>query len=150
MDFLERFQKLIDAYNAGSKNIEELFAELVKFAQSLNEEEQRALAEGLTEEELSLFDILTKPDPKLTKAQEAEVKRVAKGLLETLKKEKLVLDWRTRQQPRAAVRQFIEIELNKLPEAYTPDIFETKCDRAYRHVFDHYVGPGESVYEAAA
>ena len=104
------------------------------------------MGEGLTEEELALFDILTRPEPTLTKAQEAEVKRVAKALLEILKKEKLVLDWRARQQSRAAVRQFIEIELDKLPEVYTPDIFETKCDLAYRHVFDHYVGPSESVY----
>jgi type I restriction enzyme R subunit len=147
MDFLEKFQKLIAAYNAGSKNIEQLFAELIKFAQSLNAEEKRGMAEGLTEEELALFDILTKPDPKLTKAQEVEVKRVVKELLDILKAEKLVLDWRSRQQARAAVRQWIEIELDKLPEAYTPEIFETKCDLAYRHVYDHYVGPGESVYE---
>ena len=150
MDFLERFQKLIAEYNAGSKNIEELFAELIRFAQSLNKEEKRGVAEGLTEEELSLFDILSKPDPKLTKAQETEVKKVAKGLLEILKAEKLVLDWRSRQQSRAVVRQFIEIELDKLPEAYTPDIYETKCDLAYRHVYDSYYGPGESVYQAAA
>ncbi len=78
------------------------------------------------------------------------MKKVARGLLEVLKTEKLVLDWRSRQQARAAVRQFIEIELDKLPEVYTPEIFELKCDRAYRHVYDHYVGPGESVYEMAA
>ena len=150
IDFLEKFQKLIAEYNAASKNIEELFAELVEFAQSLNEEERRGMGEGLTEEELALFDILTKPEPKLTKAQEAEVKRVAKALLEILKKEKLVLDWRVRQQTRAAVRQFIEIELDKLPEVYTPDIFETKCDLTYRHVYDAYRGPGESVYVVGA
>ena len=86
----------------------------------------------------------------LTKAQEAEVKKVVKELLEILKAEKLVLDWRSRQQARAAVRQFIEIELDKLPEVYTPEIFEAKCDRTYRHVYDHYVGPGQSVYEMAA
>ena len=150
MDFLERLQKLIAEYNAGSKNIEELFAELIRFAQSLNEEEKRGVAEGLTEEELALFDILSKPDPKLTKAQEAEVKKVAAGLLEILKAEKLVLDWRSRQQSRAVVRQFIEIELDKLPKAYTPDVYETKCDLAYRHVYDHYFGPGQSTYEAVA
>lgn len=150
MDFLEKFQKLIAAYNAGSKNIEDLFAELIRFAQSLNEEEKRGVAEGLTEEELALFDILSKPDPKLTKAQEAEVKKVAKELLEILKAEKLVLDWRSRQQARAAVRQFIEIELDKLPEVYTPEIFEAKCDRTYRHVYDHYFSPGQNTYEMAA
>ena len=79
MDFLERFQELIAAYNAGSKNIEELFAELIRFAQSLDEEEKRGVAEGLTEEELALFDILSKPDPKLTKAQEAEGQECREG-----------------------------------------------------------------------
>ena len=51
---------------------------------------------------------------------------------------------------RAAVRQFVEIELDKLPEVYTPELFEAKCDLAYRHIYDHYVGPGQSVYEMAA
>ena len=108
------------------------------------------MAEGLTEEELALFDILTKPDPQLSKKQEAEVKKVARDLLELLKGEKLVLDWRSRQQSRAAVRQSIEIVLDKLPEVYEEDIYGKKCDLAYRHVFDSYYGAGESVYEAAA
>lgn len=60
----------------------------------LTEEEQRGIAEGLTEEELAVFDLLTRPTPKLTKAQEAAVKRAAKDLLGRLKDEKLVLDWR--------------------------------------------------------
>ena len=82
-DFLERFQKLIDEYNAGSKNIEAFFAELMAFAQSLDEEERRGMREGLTEEELALFDILTKPEPELTEKEKAEVKKVCKALLET-------------------------------------------------------------------
>ncbi len=81
-------------------------------------------------------------------AQEAAVKKVAGELLEILKAEKLVLDWRSRQQSRAGVRTCIMDELNKLPEVYTPEVYNAKCDRAYRHVYDHYVGPGESVYEA--
>ena len=70
-----------------------------------------------------------------SEAQEREVKLVATELLEILKMETLVLDLRSRQQSRAAVRQSIEIELDKLPEAYTPEMFETKCDRIYRHVW---------------
>ena len=107
------------------------------------------MAEGLTEEELALFDILTRPDPNLTEAQEAAVKKVVRELLEILKGEKLVLDWRSRQQSRAGVRICIMDELNKLPDVYTPEIFEAKCDRTYRHVYDHYVGPGASVYDTA-
>jgi len=36
-------------------------------------------------------------------SSQAPMKKVARGLLESLKKEKLVLDWRKRQQSRAAV-----------------------------------------------
>ena len=97
IDLAEKFQKLIDDYNAGSQNVEAFFDELKKFAQALTEEEKRGVAEGLTDEELALFDILTKPEPVLTKAEEAEVKKVCRELLETLKREKLVLDWREKQ-----------------------------------------------------
>ncbi len=74
---------MIDEYNAGSKNVEAFFEELKTFARTLTDEEQRAVAEGLTDEELALFDILTKPEPVLTKSEEAEVKRVCRELLAT-------------------------------------------------------------------
>lgn len=77
IDYLERFQKMIDEYNAGSQNIEAFFEGLKNFTQSLSEGEKRHMAEGLTEEELALFDILTKPEPALSKKEEAEVKKVA-------------------------------------------------------------------------
>ena len=83
---------MIDAYNSGSKNIEELFDELIKFAHSLNEEEQRAMREELTEEELAIFDILTKPEPKLKKKDEIEVKKIVRDLLDKLKRESLFLN----------------------------------------------------------
>jgi type I restriction enzyme R subunit len=149
-DYLERFQKLIDEYNSGSKNIEDFFDELKNFARDLNEEDKRAMVEGLNEEELAIFDILTRPDPSLTRKEEAEVKKVARTLLETLKREKLVLDWRARQQSRAAVRQAIEITLDTLPKAYTVEIFERKCDLTYLHIYDSYYGQGQSVYGQAA
>ena len=52
---------MVDAYNEGSKNIEELFQELIEFIKKLNQEDQRAVREQLSEEELAIFDILTKP-----------------------------------------------------------------------------------------
>ena len=83
MNFLEEFQKMIDEYNAGAANIETFFARLMAFTKRLSEEEKRGIAEQLTEEELAIFDLLTKPDVVLTKAEEREVKKVAKELLET-------------------------------------------------------------------
>jgi type I restriction enzyme R subunit len=144
MDLAEKFQALIDEYNAGSQNIEAFFEELKTFAQALSEEDQRGIAEGLTEEELALFDILTKPEPVLTKAEEAEVKKVCRELLSTLKREKLVLDWREKQQAKAGVMQALKVEMRRLPPAYTRDIRAEKMARAYAHVYDHYNGSGRS------
>lgn len=90
-------------------------------------------------------------DPKPTKKQEAAVKKVARELLETLKKEKLVLDWRKRQQSRAAVRVCIEEILDRqLPDIYVPDIYRHKCEVIYQHVFDSYTNQTQSVYASAA
>ncbi len=148
-NYVEKFQELIDEYNAGSLNTEQFFDELLKFAQALSEEEKRGLSEDLTEEELALFDILTKPDPALTKKEEADVKKIARGLLKKLKDQKLVLDWRKRQQARQAVRLQIEYELEGLPPAYSNDLYQLKCELAYRHVYDSYFGEGKSLYADA-
>ncbi len=146
-DFLERFEKLIEKYNAASLNIEAFFAELIKLTQDLTEEEQRAVREGLSEEELAVFDILTKPEPELSDKEQAEVKKVCKALLETLKTEKLVLDWRNKAQARGAVKQAIEIVFDKgLPEVYDEDLYETKCNVTFNHILASYSGGGESVY----
>jgi len=144
IDLAEKFQRLIDEYNAGSRNVEEFFDGLKDFVAALTAEEQRGIAEGLSEEELALFDILTKPEPVLTKAEEAEVKKVCRELLATLKREKLVLDWREKQQAKAAVMQTMKVEMRRLPAQYTKDVRAEKMARAYAHVYDHYVGGGQS------
>ncbi|MEM7430686.1 MAG: type I restriction endonuclease subunit R [Pseudomonadota bacterium] len=149
VDYLEKFQEMIDEYNAGSKNVEAFFQELLDFAQSLNEEEQRGVREGLSEEELALFDILTRPGPNLSAKEEADVKKVCKELLEALKRQQLVLNWRATQRNRARVRQAIEVHLDKLPERYDETVFADKCDQTYRHVYDSYFGDGGSVYQHA-
>ena len=72
-------------------------------------------------------------------------------LLEVLKREKLVLDWRKEQRTREAVRLVIEQKLDELPqEPYPAPVYEVKCDLAYRHVYDSYFGQGRSIYDRAA
>ncbi len=146
IELAEKFQKLIDEYNAGSRNIEEHFQDLKDFVGSMTIEDQRAVAEGLTEEELALFDILTKPEPMLTRAEEADVKKVCRELLATLKREKLVLDWREKQQAKAGVMQTLKLEMRRLPAAYTKDIRVEKLARTYAHVYDHYFGTDRSAF----
>lgn len=70
-------------------------------------------------------------------------------LLATLKQKKIVLDWRKRQQTRAAVKLTIEETLDRLPEKFTADIYQKKCDVVYQHVYDSYWGRDRSVYESA-
>jgi type I restriction enzyme R subunit len=146
MNFLEEFQKMIDEYNSGASNLETLFDRLMAFAKRLSDEEKRGIAEQLTEEELVVFDLLTKPDMKLSKTEEIEVKKVARELLATLKKEKLVLDWKKRQATRAAVRYTVETVLDQLPRVYSPQVYEQKCETVYQHVFDSYAGQASSIY----
>jgi type I restriction enzyme, R subunit len=150
LDYLARFQAMIDEYNAGTVNVQEFFAQLVHFAQELDAEDKRGLAEQLSEEELAIFDLLTKPEPSLTKQQEQAVKKVARELLATLKREKLVLDWRKRQQSRAAVRQTIDIALDELPDVYAKDLYQQKCDLTYQHIYESYFDDGHSIYDSAA
>jgi len=151
MDYLEKYQEMIDAYNSGSLNVEEFFLQLVDFAKSLDEEEQRGLSEQLSEEELALFDLLTKPNLELNDKERDKVKSVAKDLLNTLKEGKLVLDWRKRQQARAEVLVTIEKVLDEgLPPTFTPELFEQKTVAVFQHVHEAYFGAGQSIYAEVA
>lgn len=148
-DFMEKFQKLIDAYNSGSLNIEVFFKQLVDLTTDLQVEDQRAIRENLSEEELALFDILTKSVPELVDKERALVKKVCKELLETLKAEKLVLDWRKKDRARSDVRRTLAIVFDRgLPESYDEGIYNEKCELAFHHIFTSYYGAGESVYSA--
>ncbi|MEG4243017.1 type I restriction endonuclease subunit R [Microcoleus sp. Pol10_D6] len=150
MNYLDKFQQMIDEYNAGSRNVEIFFADLVEFAQELNIEDKRAISENLAEEELAIFDLLTKPDITLTEKENLEIKKVAKELLSTLKQEKLVLDWRRRQQSKAAVKVAIEEVLDRLPESYSTETYQRKCQEVYQHVYECYSEAGRSIYTAVA
>ncbi len=149
-EFLDRFHQMIEEYNAGIISADEFLERLSQFAKALTEEERRAISENLTEEELAILDLLLKPRIELTKDEQKRVKDVAHDLLETLRREKLILDWRKKQQSRAAVRLTIEEMLDQLPEAFEKPLYKQKCDLVYQHVYESYYGGGSSVYESAA
>jgi type I restriction enzyme R subunit len=137
-ELAEKLEKIIAEYNAGTVSVERLFEELLSFIKDLDDEEKRATRECLSEEELAVFDLLTKPEPKLTKAEVIEVKKIARTLLERLKKEKLVLDWWKKPWTKAAVRVAIEEELDHLPEAYGKPIWDSKVEMAFQFVYERY------------
>jgi type I restriction enzyme, R subunit len=145
-DFQEKFEELIESYNAGSRNIEDLFNELLALSRTLSEEEHRHVREHMTEEELVVFDILTRPAPELSTQERAEVKKVAKQLLERLKA-LLVLDWRKRQSARARVEDAIKDALDAgLPRAYSTDLYKQKCSAVFEHFYESYPERDANIY----
>ena len=145
-DFQEKFEELIESYNAGSRNIEDLFNELLALSRTLSEEEHRHVREHMTEEELVVFDILTRPAPELSTEERVEVKKVAKQLLERLK-ELLVLDWRKRQSARARVEDAIKDALDAgLPRAYSTDLYKQKCSAVFEHFYESYPERDANIY----
>ena len=151
MDYLERFQRLVDEYNAGSIDIDRFFEQLLGVKAEIDAEDERHVREGLTEEELAVFDLLTKPAIDLSEAERVKVKDTARQLLDTLKQELLVLDWKKKQQSKAAVRLHIEKTLDDgLPDAYEPDRFNDECNEIFNHVFDAYASATDNRYAAAA
>ncbi len=147
IDLAERFRRLIDEYNAGTHNLEELLRRLKAINDELTDEEQRAVREDATEAELAIFDLLTKPEPELTKAEAITVRGAAKKLLERVE-DKLVLDWKRRQQTRSAMRSAIGIVLDaELPNAYDTELLKRKVDAIFDHIYASYSDNGESVYD---
>ncbi len=144
-DYLAKFEELIESYNAGSRNIEELFRELLVFSRSLNEEEKRHVRENLSEEELTIFDVLVRPGPDLSSDEREQVKKVARELLQRLRS-LFVINWRERVQTRARVVEAIKDELDRLPGGYTQDLYQLKCSAVFEHVYESYFGEGNSVF----
>ncbi len=148
-DYLEKFEALIEAYNNGSRNIEEIFKDLLALTRVLTEEQDRHVREHLREEELTIFDILTRPGPGLSAEEREEVKKVARQLLNRLNV-LLVLGWRQKIQSRARIRIAIEDTLDEgLPRAYTKELYAKKSEVLFEHVYEAYQGDGGSVFAAA-
>jgi type I restriction enzyme R subunit len=143
---VEELRELIDSYNAGSLDVDEMLRRLQALSRRLTEEEQRTEREELTEPELAVFDLLTQPDPPLSDSERDDVKGIARRLMSEIG-ERLVLDWRKKVRTREAARALIKEVLDDLPEdAYGPDVWDRKVDIVFNHIFASYYDDGDSVY----
>lgn len=138
VDFVQRLQEIVDRYNAGGSSTENYFEDLMKFAEGMKEEDERHVREGLTEDELELFDLLRKE--KLTKAEEQKVKLAARHLIVRLLQthpKVLVQDWWKDGQTSARVKAVIEEVLDEdLPDSYDRLAFKEKCDNVFDLIVD--------------
>jgi type I restriction enzyme, R subunit len=148
-NLVEELRRLIDEYNAGSFNVDEMLRRLQSLSRDLSEEEQRTAREGLSEPELAVFDLLTRPDPELNDDEREEVKRVARKLMDHIQ-ERLVLDWRRKAETRESARSLVKDILDELPDTYGKELWEQKADIVFDHIFASYRDDGGNVYEPAA
>lgn len=134
--FAERFQDIINRYNSSSDGAEQAFEELQELVKKMSEEQQRASREGLSEDELEIFDILKKD--KMSKEETVQVKNCAKALLAKMKEKKAELFpllWYKDSSLQRNVFMFIGDELDRfLPKSYDNDIFKEKKTRVYQQI----------------
>jgi type I restriction enzyme R subunit len=135
--FMERLDALLLDYNAGSKDVDDIFNELIELANIITEEEQRAAKEGMSDEELAIFDLLKKDG--LTSDEEKQVKSVASELLLKIK-DKLVLDWRKYEDRRTNVEVAVEDHLfyNLPQKSYDGGLCKVKAHQVYMHIYECY------------
>lgn len=137
--FSERYQHIIDQYNAGGTENQDYYEQLLQLIEELKREQSRSSDMGLEEEELEIYDLLIQ-GKKLTKAEERKVILASKNLYQKLKAEKknvLVVDWYKDDQPRQKVYDLIQETLNvDLPESYDKLSFDSKTNLLLSHFMD--------------
>ncbi len=136
MDYYKNYQEIIADYNREKDRatVEETFARVLDLAQSLDEEQRRAVKEGLTENELVLFDLLFKEN--ISKADRERLKQASMELLAKLLEHlKPMENWTEKEQTQADVEVFILDRLYELlPQ---PPYSEEEVTSYARSVFDH-------------
>lgn len=155
-DFQRYYEEIVAEYNREKDRvtIEQTFDALLKLVEKLDEEESRAVREGLDEESLAIFDLLKKRE--LSASDIKRIKEVAVGLLKTLKVEKLRVNrWRDKEATRDAVlitiRDFLWSDETGLPvNCYTEDDVQARADDVFRHVFRVYPTVPSPYYASAA
>jgi type I restriction enzyme R subunit len=108
MDYYKKYQDIVADYNREKDRttIEETFARLIDLVNSLDGEQRRAAQEGLTEDELALFDLLQ--NDKLSKDDRERVKQASQGLLASLQALLAPLErWTEKEQTQAEVEVFV-------------------------------------------
>lgn len=138
MDYYKKYQEIVADYNREKDRVtvEETFAKLVELANSLDAEQRRAAEEGLTDDELALFDLLFRES--ISKADREKLKQASKNLLASLQELlKPMQAWTQNTTTQAEVKVFILDNLwRSLPRPpFTDDDTEALADRVYDYVW---------------
>lgn len=142
MDYQQKYEEIVAEYNREKNRaaIEDTFRRLVELIAELDEEQKRAVEEGLSEDELAVFDLLKKDN--LGKAERERVKQASRELLKSIKARLAELDrfWE-KEQTKADVRTLILDEVfTSLPTPpFTQEEKESVAANVYAHVWQQAV-----------
>ena len=109
ISYYEKYLEIIDLYNSGKDfaTIKDIFDQLMALFKDMNNEDKRAQTENLTDDELTVFDMLGS-GKKITDKEKAAVKETAIKLLERLKANEFTVDrWVEKVQTASAVKKAI-------------------------------------------
>ena len=143
MDYYKKYQEIIADYNREKDRVtvEETFAKLLDLASKLDTEQRRAAEEGLSEDELALFDLLFKE--KITKTDRETLKQASRSLLTSLQGLLIQMPaWAENTQTQAEVKVLVLDHLcQSLPRPpFTEDDTELLADRIYDYVWQRSMG----------
>lgn len=138
MDYYGRYSEIVAAYNREKDRVtmEETFAQLTGVLATLDAEGRRAAEEGLSEDELAIFDLLKKS--KLTQPEREMVKGASKSLLARLVEIIGPLEqWTEKETTRAEVEtEIIDDVFRLLPSPpFGDDEKEALAEKVFRHVW---------------
>jgi len=138
MDYYRKYQEIIADYNREKDRVtvEATFAELVALAASLDAEQRRAAQEGLSDDELALFDLLFKD--KIASTDRERLKQASKGLLSSLEELlRPIEDWTQKAATQAEVKVLILNDLYRsLPRPpYTDEEIEEASSEIYNFIW---------------
>ncbi|MEW6663928.1 MAG: HsdR family type I site-specific deoxyribonuclease [Thermodesulfobacteriota bacterium] len=143
MDYYKEYQAIIADYNREKDRVtvEKTFAKLVDLANKMDAEQRRAAEEGLSEDELALFDLLFKE--KISKPDREKLKQASRSLLKSLKDLLIQMPaWTDNTQTQADVKVFVLDHLwQNLPRPpFTEDDTDLLAGRVYDYVWQRSVG----------
>ena len=136
MDYYKKYQEIIADYNREKDRttVEATFAQLVALAATLDTEQRRAADEGLSEDELVLFDLLFKDS--ISKKDRERLKQASQGLLSSLRGLLAPMPgWLQNATTQAEVRVFI---LDRLYESLPrPPFTDAETEDVASRVYDY-------------
>ena len=137
-NFQEHYENLVADYNREKDRltIEQTFEALLNLVVALDEEQGRAVREGLDEPTLALFDLLKKDT--LTPSEIRRIKKVSIDMYAIVQTELTrISDWQWKESTRDGVKltilDFLYSEETGLPDSYSEDEITEKANLVFGH-----------------